>query len=355
MAIPSGGTVLPTANIYQLTAPGSVNAGNTINTVLTGLGPTLGNGLFVADTLATSSNTTFSTTTVNGITTENITYADATAPGGTKTISGVTELKEGSTGFTFQAANGGTYYLSNAPIGGAQVNVNNSLPLVSGLLDGAVGPNPTVFVTATNTPNNLDGLPFVACFVRGTLIETVDGERAVEELDIGDMVITESGEAKPILWIGRRSYAAAFAGGNSKIVPVRIAKGALAENMPRRDLHISPCHALLIDGMLIPAGELLNGVTVTRSEIGDSVDYFHIETEDHDVVIAEGVLAETFIDHDSRMMFQNVAEYESLYPDRPDREPIYSAPRVDDGEALQAVRERLAARAGDKPGLDRAA
>ena len=343
MAIPIDGTTLSTANLYQLTAPGSVNAGATITATLGTLGA-LGSNLYVADPLATSNAVTFSSTTVNGVTSQNLTYADATSPTGTTTISGITLVSEGSSGFSFSAANGGTYFLSNQPIGGTQVNVNNSLPLVSGALDGAVGPNPTVFVNSTNTPASLDGQVYIACFLKGTAIRTTAGDRPIETLAIGDMVITESGDAKPVLWLGTRRYHRAFARNNVNILPIRVRQGAIGDDLPRRDLLLSPCHALMIDDVLIPAKCLVNGTSIVQALDFDVIEYFHIELEQHDVVLAEGLLAETFVDDASRMMFQNAEDYYALYPDREDVEPVYSAPRVEDGEILQAVRDRIASR-----------
>ncbi len=92
----------------------------------------------------------------------------------------------------------------------------------------------------------------VACLVRGTLVATPAGEVAVETLAIGDLVTTLDGSAKRIKWIGRRSYGAAFLRGNAKVVPVVIAAGALGHNVPSRDLHVSPDHALHLDGGLVP-------------------------------------------------------------------------------------------------------
>lgn len=345
MALPADGTTLSSASIYELTAPGSINAQATINNLLaTTLAP-LGSGLYIADQLSLSNTASFST--VNGVT--SITYPDPTAPGGTTTISNVSITQEGSTGFTFSAAGGGTYYLSTQPIGStASIDVNTTNNLVvatlAPTLDSLVGPNPTIFVGSTNTPASLDGQGFIACFLRGTLIATPAGERPVEDLAIGSEVVTATGAVKTVLWVGRRSYASMFVGANPAVLPVRIAAGALDDNLPRRDLLVSPCHAVLIDGMLVPAGDLVNGTSVTSERGLETIDYFHIELEDHDIVLAEGVACETFVDHDSRMAFQNAAEYLELYADREDREPVFCAPRVTQGARLEAVRRRIADR-----------
>jgi hypothetical protein len=181
----------------------------------------------------------------------------------------------------------------------------------------------------------------VACYLAGTNILTPSGETPVEQLAIGDLVVTHSGEARPIVWIGRRSYDGRFASGNRSILPIRVAAGALADGIPRRDLHVSPKHALFLDGVLIPAEKLINGVTIRQLEAMQTIEYFHIELEAHDVILAEGAAAETFVDCDNRGMFHNSAEFEQLYPNASPPKWAYCAPLVEGGEALEKVRQKL--------------
>jgi len=130
------------------------------------------------------------------------------------------------------------------------------------------------------------------------------------------------------------------------ILPVCIKAGALDVHLPARDLWISPHHAMFIDGVLIEAKDLVNGVSIVQAEKVEQVDYFHIELETHDVIIAEGALSETFVDDDSRGMFHNVHEFDELYPDAV-REPArYYAQRLEGGYEVEAVRRRIALRAG---------
>jgi glycosyltransferase involved in cell wall biosynthesis len=186
-----------------------------------------------------------------------------------------------------------------------------------------------------------------ACYVAGTGILTPSGEVPIENLAIGDLVTTRSGEARPIKWIGRRSYQGRFIAGNRDVLPIRIAAGALADGIPQRDLDVSPKHAMFIDSVLVPAEMLLNGTSIYPLHDGESVEYFHLELASHDVVIANGAASESFVDCDSRGMFHNALDYARRYPDDPGPAWQFCAPRVEGASAaLVEIRARLMARAG---------
>jgi autotransporter passenger strand-loop-strand repeat protein/autotransporter-associated beta strand protein len=190
------------------------------------------------------------------------------------------------------------------------------------------------------------------CYCRGTLIRTGRGQKRVEKLKIGDMVMTVSGVARPVKWIGRRSYGGRFIKGRKDILPVCIKAGALDDNVPRRDLWISPHHAMYLEGVLIEARDLVNGVSIMQSESTREVEYFHVELETHDVIIAEGAPSETFIDDDDRLMFHNAPEYYALYPNERAAPARYCAPRCEDGYEVEAARRRIARRAGLRSGRE---
>ena len=182
-----------------------------------------------------------------------------------------------------------------------------------------------------------------ACYCRGTLIRTSAGEVAVEHLAIGDTLPTVSGVARPIRWIGKRSYSARFAAANPHVQPVLLQAGSLGEGLPLRDLLVSPKHALFMDGVLIAAACLVNGTTIVQTRSTATIEYFHVELERHDVIFAEGAPAESFVDDDSRAAFHNAAEFATLYPDAVPQHAAYYAPRIEAGPLLNAVRRRLAA------------
>jgi autotransporter-associated beta strand protein len=185
-----------------------------------------------------------------------------------------------------------------------------------------------------------------ACYCRGTHILTSDGEVAVEELSVGDRVVTFTGEARPIRWIGRRAYDGRFIAKNRDILPIRIAAGALAAGVPARDLWLSPEHSLCVDAVLVQAKHLVNGATITQAKAVEQVEYFHIELDSHDVVLADGAPAETYVDCDNRLMFENGGEYTRLYPDDARPRWQFCLPRLErDDPELREIRTALLWRA----------
>ena len=94
---------------------------------------------------------------------------------------------------------------------------------------------------------------------------------------------------------------------------------------------------MYLDGVLIEARDLINGVSIVQAERVENGQYFHIELDSHDVVIAEGALAESFIDDDGRGLFHNAHEYRALYPDAAKEVVQYCAPRLQDGYGVEAV------------------
>ena len=192
------------------------------------------------------------------------------------------------------------------------------------------------FFTVTEAP----------CFTRGTLIMTRSGNVPVEELAIGDAVVTFSGAARPIRWIGRRAYHPRFIADNRKVLPIRIEAGVLAHGVPARDLLVSPEHALYLNGVLVPAALLANGATIMQVAAAEGLEYFHIELDEHDVIFAEGAPTETFVDCDNRNMFQNGREFAALYPGINPPHWEFCARRVEKGSAeLAAIRRGVMARA----------
>jgi hypothetical protein len=138
------------------------------------------------------------------------------------------------------------------------------------------------------------------CFLKGTKILTADGERKIEDLAVGDLLPTMFGGLRPVQWIGRYPIKKSDPSKPwvKDALPIRIARSALGPELPHADLYVTGYHSLLIDGVLAPAATLINGTTIVRDEEReyDELEYFHVKLESHDVIYAEGVLAETLLE-----------------------------------------------------------
>lgn len=153
------------------------------------------------------------------------------------------------------------------------------------------------------------------CFLTGTHVATEHGEKRVEELKIGELVQTADGGLDPIKWIGRQTCHPGYVKNPLRAYPIWIKAGALGQGLPHRDLYVSPDHALLVEGLLINAGALVNGTSIIKTDPTERFTYYHIELERHALLIAEGTLAESYFPQkEDRLAYDNGAEYEELYP-----------------------------------------
>jgi Hint domain len=181
----------------------------------------------------------------------------------------------------------------------------------------------------------------MACFFAGTRILVPSGEVSVESLKIGDIVLTHDRRPVSIRWVGRQTISRMFAD-DLRVLPIRIKAGSLMDCVPSRDLLVSPDHALLVDGVLIHAAALVNGTSIVReANVPSTFTYYHVETGDHSLILAENTPAETFIDNVDRMAFDNWQEYQTLYPES---KPIVEMPHPRakaHRQVPRAIREHL--------------
>jgi hypothetical protein len=165
------------------------------------------------------------------------------------------------------------------------------------------------------------------CFLAGTRIRTPQGETCIEDLKIGDQVVTTRHEAQPIKWIGRQAFQKSGTSWVEAFMPIRVSQFALDAQTPHTDLYLSPWHSLLIDGFLMPVTELVNGVSIHPAlpPGRQTIEYFQILLDTHEVILAEGAPAETLFIRtgEEYEMFTNFIEYERLYGSaRPLMEPF---------------------------------
>ena len=201
--------------------------------------------------------------------------------------------------------------------------------------------------TGTSTLN-------VTCYRRGTRILTDHGEVAVEDLRIGNLAVTLSGVARPIKWIGCRSIDLTRHAMPDQVRPIVIRAGAVADGMPRRDLYVSPDHAILLDGVLILARQLVNGASIERHDDCLNVTYYHVELETHDLLMAEGLPAESYLDTGNRGVFENSDAPLVLHPlfgdEQQQRVAGSCAPFAHDAALAETIWRRLAMR-GERLGF----
>ena len=182
------------------------------------------------------------------------------------------------------------------------------------------------------------------CFLRGTGIRTETGETPVEDLAIGGRVLTLNGHVRPITWIGTGRVLVS-PGRRSAATPVIVRKGALADNVPHRDLRITKGHALFVDGVLVPVEFLVNHRSILWDDHQREVEFYHIELETHGVLIANGAPSESYRDDGNRWLFRNANSGWS----QPPKPPI--APVLTGGAVVDAIWRRLLDRTGSRPGV----
>jgi collagen type I/II/III/V/XI/XXIV/XXVII alpha len=186
----------------------------------------------------------------------------------------------------------------------------------------------------------------LACFVTGTAIRTPYGARPVESLAEGDLVTTVSGESLPVIWVGQQRIDCAAHDRPQDVQPVLIEAGAFAPGVPARDLYLSPDHAILARGVLIPVKYLVNGTTVREVTVA-TVTYHHIELPRHAGIFAEGLAAESYMDIGDRPQLGLGRDFAGQR--RPDlqllRDAMACAPVRVLGPEIEQVQARLAARA----------
>ena len=195
-----------------------------------------------------------------------------------------------------------------------------------------------------------DENPYPVCFVKGSRMVTPCGVVPIEDLVPGDSVQTQSGWGT-VKWVGHRSYGpAALRTIDQKIAaaPVRIRADAIEPNVPSMDLLVSPWHHLMVDGHLVRANDLINGTTIAQETHVTSVDYYHVELEQFDVIMAHGIYSESWADGGNRSFFQNV-DVTALHPEdfqrRRASRPGFDHLVLRKGKKLEAIQKKVAERA----------
>ncbi|WP_289043695.1 Hint domain-containing protein [uncultured Aliiroseovarius sp.] len=206
-----------------------------------------------------------------------------------------------------------------------------------GFLNGNTPPLNTQLTIQAITDNgpSIDVATVVPCLVAGTMVATPDGARPVQDLGVGDLVLTADHGAQPIRWIGGRELNLRDLLLSPKLHPVRIKAGALGQGMPTRDLCVSPQHRMLVrspvarrmfggDEVLIAAKKLVGMPGIYVDDVSESVTYYHVLLDDHQVIFAEGAPTESLFTGPQALKGLGKAAYDeivTLFPEL--AEPTY--------------------------------
>ena len=189
-------------------------------------------------------------------------------------------------------------------------------------------------------------LPLVICFTPGTRILTPNGQVAIEDLEIGDRVITRDHGIQCICWIGATKLSAGYVAAMPSLRPILIRKGALGENQPEQDMRLSRQHRVLVrdwraevmfgveGGVLVPAFSLCNDKTVIEEKPTEDVVYIHMAFDDHEVIYADGIEAESFHPAERTVSHMNNAQKTELFT-------LFPELQQGDGFAFDSARRQV--------------
>jgi len=136
------------------------------------------------------------------------------------------------------------------------------------------------------------GDPAMTGFGGGTMIRTARGDLPIEAVEVGDRILTVEGGYGSVRHVGRREIDCARHSKPKRVWPIRVLANAIAPGTPARDLYLSPDHAVYLDGILVPIKRLANGVSVRQIHTG-RVEYYFLELDNHDILLANGLPVES--------------------------------------------------------------
>ncbi|MFS8366494.1 Hint domain-containing protein [Acetobacter oryzifermentans] len=210
----------------------------------------------------------------------------------------------------------GAGYVTNATYNGTDTTITTNTgitvvvngdytPATKTLYQATSGGN--LYLSAT-AQNSTDTTGVLVCFLPGSMIRTPKGDVAVENLVVGQEVLAFTADGQPIArritWAGKAQARTNPAAADDLAgYPVRVRANAIAAGVPEADLLITPEHCLYLQGQFVPARMLVNGTSIAYDTSFASYDYYHIETEGHAIIMANGMLTESYLDTGNRSSF----------------------------------------------------
>lgn len=161
---------------------------------------------------------------------------------------------------------------------------------------------------------------FEVCFLAGSMIRTVSGDVAVEEIRIGDQVSVFDWRAnaeisREVTWVGSKKMVVRSGLPDDEAgYPVRVLKDAIADGVPYKDMLITPEHCLFFEDRFVPVRMLVNGRSIFYDRSLTHYTYYHVETEQHSVIWADGALTESYLDTGNRSTFRQAGSVVRLVP-----------------------------------------
>jgi hypothetical protein len=237
------------------------------------------------------------------------------------------------------------YAISTSPVGGGT-------PTIVGIVgDEIMRPGVTYTVTAVGD-NSVGVVPWqsLACFTYGTMIDTADGARLIEELSEGDLVATLDHGSQVVRWIGTRHISQIDMMANPALRPVLFDEGTIGNTRP---LLVSPQHRILLsdwraqvffgeDQVLVPAKAMVNGTTIRQTMPAEGVTYCHLLFDQHEILVTEGALTESFHPSDESLDMlteDQQRELDLIFPEliagSVARQTAYPVVRVQDAKSLR--------------------
>ncbi|MGF1275701.1 Hint domain-containing protein [Acetobacter pasteurianus] len=223
------------------------------------------------------------------------------APGDVLEFSGNTT----DTQLSWTNNNDGTYTLYGVDSSGKKTELVKSLTFGTKADGTSYGPDDFTDVQSAAT-----GFEVITCFLAGSMIRTTKGDVAVEDMQIGDEVVAYDWQnnkdiTRPVIWVGKaHTTVRPELTDDEAGWPVRILKDAIADGVPYKDMLITAEHCLFFKGSFVPVRMLVNGVSIFYDKSITSYNYYHVETEQHPVITADGMLTESYLDTGNRASFR---------------------------------------------------